>query len=90
MKELISFRHICETEFVRIPEHNFTTEFLLDFIAYCNISMARIATQILLGQKLSDFNLKKRTIKHYGVKEAVFPFNMFSAIDPLQGRLAPI
>ena len=51
----------------------------------CNISMARIATQILLGQKLSDFNLKKRTIKHYGVKEAVFPFNMFPAIDPLLG-----
>jgi carbamoyl-phosphate synthase large subunit len=51
----------------------------------CNISMATIATQILLGQKLSDFNLKKRTIKHYGVKEAVFPFNMFPAIDPLLG-----
>ncbi|MCX6327292.1 MAG: carbamoyl-phosphate synthase large subunit [Bacteroidia bacterium] len=51
----------------------------------CNISMARIATQILLGQKLSDFNLKNRTIKHYGVKEAVFPFNMFPAIDPLLG-----
>jgi carbamoyl-phosphate synthase large subunit len=51
----------------------------------CNISMARIATQILLGQKLSDFNLKKRTLLHYGVKEAVFPFNMFPAIDPLLG-----
>jgi carbamoyl-phosphate synthase large subunit len=51
----------------------------------CNISMARIATQILLGQKLSDFNLKNRTIRHYGVKEAVFPFNMFPAIDPLLG-----
>ncbi len=51
----------------------------------CNISMARIATQILLGKKLSDFNLKKRTIKHFGVKEAVFPFNMFPAIDPLLG-----
>jgi carbamoyl-phosphate synthase large subunit len=51
----------------------------------CNISMARIATQILLGQKLSDFNLKNRTIKHYGVKEAVFPFNMFPSIDPLLG-----
>jgi len=51
----------------------------------CNISMARIATQILLGQKLSDFNLKKVTITHYGVKEAVFPFNMFPEIDPLLG-----
>jgi len=51
----------------------------------CNVSMARIATQILLGQKLSDFNLRNRSIKHYGVKEAVFPFNMFPAIDPLLG-----
>jgi carbamoyl-phosphate synthase large subunit len=51
----------------------------------CNISMARIATQILLGQKLADFNLKNRTIKHFGVKEAVFPFNMFPSIDPLLG-----
>ena len=51
----------------------------------CNISMPRIATQIMLGQKLSEFGLKKRNIKHYGVKEAVFPFNMFPAIDPLLG-----
>jgi carbamoyl-phosphate synthase large subunit len=47
--------------------------------------MPRIATQIMLGQKLSEFGLKKRNIKHYGVKEAVFPFNMFPAIDPLLG-----
>jgi len=51
----------------------------------CNISMATIATQLLLGQKLSDFNLKKQTINYYGVKEAVFPFNMFPGIDPLLG-----
>ncbi|HLN56844.1 MAG TPA: carbamoyl-phosphate synthase large subunit [Bacteroidales bacterium] len=51
----------------------------------CNISMATIATNILLGQKLSSFTLKNRTLKHYGVKEAVFPFNMFPAIDPLLG-----
>jgi carbamoyl-phosphate synthase large subunit len=51
----------------------------------CNIAMATIATKILLGQKLSEFELKNRTIKHYGVKEAVFPFNMFPAIDPLLG-----
>ncbi|HLN20309.1 MAG TPA: carbamoyl-phosphate synthase large subunit [Bacteroidales bacterium] len=51
----------------------------------CNISMATIATNLLLGRKLSSFNLKNKTIKHYGVKEAVFPFNMFPAIDPLLG-----
>lgn len=51
----------------------------------CNISMATIATNLLLGKTLSSFNLKNKNIKHYGVKEAVFPFNMFPAIDPLLG-----
>jgi carbamoyl-phosphate synthase large subunit len=51
----------------------------------CNISMAKLATQILLGQKLADFNLKEKTFPHFGVKEAVFPFNMFPEVDPLLG-----
>ncbi|MDI6789961.1 MAG: carbamoyl-phosphate synthase large subunit [Thermodesulfobacteriota bacterium] len=51
----------------------------------CNISMVRLATQILLGKKLSDLNLKRQSIPHYGVKEAVFPFNMFPEVDPLLG-----
>ncbi len=51
----------------------------------CNISMARLATQVMLGKKLSDLNLKQRVIPHFGVKEAVFPFNMFQEVDPLLG-----
>jgi carbamoyl-phosphate synthase large subunit len=51
----------------------------------CDVSMAKIATQILLGHKLSEFNLKHKTIRHFGVKEAVFPFNMFPNVDPLLG-----
>ena len=51
----------------------------------CDVSMANIATQILLGKKLSDFNLKPKKFNHYGVKEAVFPFNMFPNVDPLLG-----
>jgi carbamoyl-phosphate synthase large subunit len=51
----------------------------------CNIPMARIATQIMLGKKLTDLNIKQRLISHFGVKEAVFPFNMFPEVDPLLG-----
>ena len=51
----------------------------------CNISMARLATRIMLGEKLSDLNLKRNPIPHFGVKEAVFPFNMFPEVDPLLG-----
>lgn len=51
----------------------------------CNIPMAKIATEIMLGKKLTDFDLKKKEIKHFGVKEAVFPFNMFPDVDPVLG-----
>jgi len=51
----------------------------------CNISMARLATQIMLGKKLSDLGLEKKAIPHFGVKEAVFPFNMLPEVDPILG-----
>ncbi len=51
----------------------------------CGLSMARIATEIMLGKKLGDFNLKHQEIPHYGVKESVFPFNMFPEVDPVLG-----
>jgi carbamoyl-phosphate synthase large subunit len=51
----------------------------------CNIPMARIATQIVLGKKIADIGLNPKLISHFGVKEAVFPFNMFPEVDPLLG-----
>ncbi len=51
----------------------------------CSISMARIATQVMLGKRLADLDLKRQSIPHFGVKEAVFPFNMFPEVDPLLG-----
>jgi len=51
----------------------------------CNIPMARLATQLTLGKKLSDLDLRRRPIPHFGVKEAVFPFNMFPEVDPVLG-----
>ncbi len=51
----------------------------------CNISMARLATQVVMGSKISDLNLKPKQIPHFGVKEAVFPFKMFPEVDPLLG-----
>jgi carbamoyl-phosphate synthase large subunit len=47
--------------------------------------MARIATQIMLGKKLKDMNLKQKKYSHVGVKESVFPFNMFPEVDPTLG-----
>jgi len=51
----------------------------------CNISMARIATRLMLGQKLTDLQIRQGSFSHFGVKESVFPFSMFQEVDPLLG-----
>lgn len=55
----------------------------------CNISMARIATEIIMSKVTGKGSLikglKPRKIAHFGAKEAVFPFNMFQEVDPLLG-----
>ncbi len=55
----------------------------------CNISMARIATNVIMTATMGGApivpTLSASTIMHFGVKEAVFPFNMFPEVDPLLG-----
>ena len=55
----------------------------------CNIQMVPIATDIitseLTGRPSPVPELKEQSIPYYGVKEAVFPFNMFPEVDPLLG-----
>jgi carbamoyl-phosphate synthase large subunit len=51
----------------------------------CGLSMARVATQIMLGKKLEDMDLKVVSAPYFGVKESVFPFNMFPEVDPVLG-----
>ena len=55
----------------------------------CDINMVRIATDImtaeLTGRKSAVKSLKEKKIPYYGVKEAVFPFNMFQEVDPVLG-----
>lgn len=49
------------------------------------ISLAHYATEIMLGKKLSELGLQSRSCRFIGVKEAVFPFNMFPEVDPVLG-----
>ncbi|MDP8256026.1 MAG: carbamoyl-phosphate synthase large subunit [Candidatus Alcyoniella australis] len=49
------------------------------------VSMARIATDVMLGRKLAQADTHHREYPHFGVKETVFPFNMFPEVDPLLG-----
>ena len=51
----------------------------------CDINMAQAATRVMLGERLADMGFERRRLTHYGVKEAVFPFDMFPEVDPLLG-----
>ena len=55
----------------------------------CNIKMVQLATEIitapLTGRESPLVGLTHKHIPHYGVKEAVFPFNMFQEVDPVLG-----
>ena len=51
----------------------------------CNIAMANLATKVMLGKKIVEMDLEHERIPHFGVKEAVFPFNMFPEVDPVLG-----
>ena len=77
---------ICNNK-VYILEANPRASRTVPFVSkITGITIARIATQIMLGKKLKEFReLKKTYIPYFGVKEAVFPFNMFPEVDPLLG-----
>ncbi len=49
------------------------------------LPLAKIASRIMAGEKLSKFNLKDKSKGMYAVKEAVFPFNKFPNSDLLLG-----
>lgn len=55
----------------------------------CGINMVKLATQIitsdLTGKPSPVPELKEKKFAHCGVKEAVFPFNMFQEVDPVLG-----
>lgn len=55
----------------------------------CDISMARIATRLIMdayeGNEPDISYISDRSIPYFGVKEAVFPFNMFPEVDPILG-----
>ena len=49
------------------------------------IPLAKIASRVMTGEKLSEFNLINKNKNMFAVKEAVFPFNKFPNVDVLLG-----
>ena len=87
---LMNMQYAIEGDTVYVLEANPRASRTVPLVSkVCDINMVKIATDIitssLTGRKSPVPELKDRQINHYGVKEAVFPFNMFQEVDPVLG-----
>lgn len=87
---LMNIQYAIENDKVYVLEANPRASRTVPLVSkVCNFQMARLATELMVGQytgnapKLEEMKLPE--IKHFGVKEAVFPFNMFPEVDPVLG-----
>ncbi len=87
---LMNMQYAIEGDTVYVLEANPRASRTVPLVSkVCSINMVKIATEIMTAQftgKPSPVaDLRDREINHYGVKEAVFPFNMFQEVDPVLG-----
>ncbi len=87
---LMNMQYAIEGDTVYVLEANPRASRTVPLVSkVCSINMVQIATEIitsaLTGKPSPVPELKDKKLRHYGVKEAVFPFNMFQEVDPVLG-----
>ncbi len=90
VKGLMNMQYAIENGKVYVLEANPRASRTVPLVSkVCNIRMVPIATDIITseitGRPSPVPALKEQVIPNYGVKEAVFPFNMFQEVDPILG-----
>ena len=90
VKGLMNMQYAIENDKVYVLEANPRASRTVPLVSkVCNIRMVPLATEIitseLTGNPSPVPSLKEQLIPNYGVKEAVFPFNMFQEVDPILG-----
>ena len=90
VKGLMNMQYAIEDGKVFVLEANPRASRTVPLVSkVCNIRMVPLAIDIvtaeLTGRESPVKDLKERNIPYYGVKEAVFPFNMFPEVDPILG-----
>ena len=90
VKGLMNMQYAIENDKVYVLEANPRASRTVPLVSkVCNIRMVPLATDIitseLTGRPSPVPALKEQVIPNYGVKEAVFPFNMFQEVDPILG-----
>jgi len=90
VKGLMNMQYAIENGRVFVLEANPRASRTVPLVSkVCNIRMVPLATDIITseftGRPSPIPELKEQVIPNYGVKEAVFPFNMFPEVDPILG-----
>ena len=90
VKGLMNMQYAIENGKVYVLEANPRASRTVPLVSkVCNIRMVPLATEIitteLTGRPSPVPSLKEQEIPNYGVKESVFPFNMFQEVDPILG-----
>ncbi len=83
---LINIQFAIKSNEIYVLEVNPRASRTVPFVSKATgLSVAKIASRVMAGEKLSKFNLKKKNKNTFAVKEAVFPFNKFPEVDVLLG-----
>jgi carbamoyl-phosphate synthase large subunit len=86
VKGLMNVQYAIQNEKLFVLEVNPRASRTVPFVAKATgIPIAKIASLIMVGQKLSDFKLQQKKLEYFSVKEVVFPFARFSNTDTLLG-----
>lgn len=90
VKGLMNMQYAIENGKVYVLEANPRASRTVPLVSkVCNIRMVPLAIEVitseLTGRPSPVPGLKEQNIPYYGVKEAVFPFNMFPEVDPVLG-----
>jgi carbamoyl-phosphate synthase large subunit len=84
---LINVQYAVKGDVVYVLEVNPRASRTVPFVSKSiGIPLAKMATRVLLGEKLAELNLPEaRPLKHFSVKEAVLPFRRFPGVDTILG-----
>ena len=86
VKGFINIQFAIKNDEIYVIEVNPRASRTVPFVSKAKgIPLAKIASRVMAGEKLSKFNLKNKNKNMYAVKEAVFPFNKFPNVDVLLG-----
>ena len=86
VKGLMNVQYAIKDEVVYVLEVNPRASRTVPFVAKATgIPIAKIASLIMVGKKLSEFQLKEKKFNYFSVKEVVFPFARFTNTDTILG-----